>query len=150
MSTSYEFIGRIKQIGQTQSYGANNFQKREVVVCDEDARYPQDVAFSFVRDRCSILDQYQIGDMVKVTFDIRGREYNGRHFVDLNGWRMERADTVPGGGVAPAPAAAAPAPAAGGYAPAPAPAPAPAVGGYAPAPAPVDVDPGMDDAALPF
>lgn len=126
MSNGYEFTGRIKTIGPTQSFGANNFLKREIVVCDENARFPQDIAFSFVKDRCSVLDAFHEGDLVKISFDIRGREYNGRHFVDLSGWRIERADSSPGGGAAAQPQSA-------GYAP---PASQPA---YAqPAPAPIE------------
>lgn len=38
-----------------------------------------------------MLDSYQEGDRVKVSFDLRGREWNGKYLTNLNAWRMERA-----------------------------------------------------------
>jgi hypothetical protein len=34
---------------------------------------------------------------VKVSFDIRGNEYNGKYYVNLNAWKLEKA----GGAAAP-------------------------------------------------
>jgi hypothetical protein len=38
-----------------------------------------------------MLDGYQEGDRVKVSFDLRGREWNGKYLTNLNAWRMEKA-----------------------------------------------------------
>ncbi len=109
---SYDMTGHIKEIGDVQTF-PSGFSKREVVVCDDNERFPQDIAFTFAKDRARALDSFAVGDQVKVSFDIRGREYNGRHFVDLSGWKIEKADAA--GSQSPAagmpPPAAAPAPA---------------------------------------
>ena len=114
---AYEMTGTIKSIGDLQTF-PSGFEKRELVLCDDDPRFPQDIAFGFTRERTKLLDSFAVGERAKVSFDIRGREYNGpsglRHFVDLNAWRIEKeAAASPAQGMAaPAPAPAAPAPAA--------------------------------------
>ena len=67
----------------------------------------QDVKFECIKDKCSLLDSYSVGQNVKVSFNLRGNEYKDRYFVNLQAWRMEAADDA-----APAPAGA-PAAAAG-------------------------------------
>jgi len=133
---TYEMTGKVKQIGDLQTF-PSGFEKRELVLSDEDPRFPQDIAFSFTRERTKLLDQFAAGDAVKVSFDIRGREYNGRHFIDLNAWRIERA-----GEESPAAGMPAAAPATAAYA-------APAAAAQPPAPpAPGGADASLDD--LPF
>lgn len=100
---AYEFIGTVKIMKPKQTF-ASGFEKREIVVTSEGERFPQDVAFSFAKDRMALLDTVKEGDRVKITFDISGREYNGRHFVDLRGWKLEKPDAAAtAGGDAPAP-----------------------------------------------
>ena len=74
--------------------------KRDFVITTED-QYPQDVKFTATKERTEQIAKYNEGDAVLVSGDIRGREYNGNFYVDLNAWRVE-----PGQGGAPsAPAA---------------------------------------------
>lgn len=91
---SYELTGIIKQIGEVQSFGSNGFSKREFVVTT-DEQYPQDVALEFVKEKCGKLDAHRRGESVTVSFNIRGREYNGRHFNNLQAWRIQSNVTAP-------------------------------------------------------
>ena len=59
-----------------------------MVVIVEDGKYPQEINLEFVQDKVSLLDNLQPGQEVTVTFDIRGREYNGRYFNNLQGWKV--------------------------------------------------------------
>lgn len=86
----YEATGKIKLINDTQSF-PSGFTKREFVVTTAADKYPQDIKFDMVKDKCSILDSFGVGDDVQVTFDIRGREYNGKYFVDLSCWKLQAA-----------------------------------------------------------
>lgn len=88
---SYELEGSIKFIGDTQSFGAKGFTKREIVVTTSADRYPQDIKLEFVKEKTSLLDNFSAGQSVKVSFDLRGGEYNGKYFVNLTGWRIEAA-----------------------------------------------------------
>ena len=98
-----EQAGRIKVIMDTQTFDSG-FQKREFVITTAE-QYPQDIKFEFFKEKCEILDQFKVGDEVNVHFNIRGNEYNGRYFVNLNSWKMEKASTNAAAEGAPIPAA---------------------------------------------
>ena len=85
---SYKLTGDIKLIMDEQTF-ASGFSKREFVVTMPDDRYPQDIKLDCVKDKCALLDPLQEGDEVKVTFDLRGNEYNGKYYVNLTAWRIE-------------------------------------------------------------
>lgn len=88
MSNKYELQGQIKLINDTQTFDSG-FQKREFVVTSEDDKYPQDVKFEVVKDGCEKLDDYNVGDNVNVSFNIRGNEFKDKFYVNLQCWRME-------------------------------------------------------------
>lgn len=93
--------GKIKVISDTQTFDSG-FSKREFVVTTQE-QYPQDVKFEFLKDKTVELDKYQIGDSVNVHFNIRGNEYNGRYYVNLNAWKMEKVAAGAPAGEAPLP-----------------------------------------------
>lgn len=51
-------------------------------------KYPQEIKFQLVNDNIDLLDFIQVNDVVEVTFDLRGREYNGTHYVTLNATKV--------------------------------------------------------------
>ncbi len=85
---AYELTGKVKLIQDLQTFNSG-FTKREMVVTVEEGKYPQDINVEFVQDKVSLLDAVQIGQTITVTFDIRGREYNGRYFNNLVGWKVQ-------------------------------------------------------------
>ena len=97
---SYDLTGKVKLIQDAQTF-SSGFTKREMVVTVEDGKYPQEINLEFLQDKVSLLDSIQVGQEVTVSFDIRGREYNGRYFNNLVGWKIQA-----GEGAAPAPEAA--------------------------------------------
>lgn len=89
-----EVTGKIKLIGGVETFGANGFRKREVVVETFD-QYPQPIMIEFVQDNVSMLDQYQVGQEVRVFINLRGREWTNpegvvRYFNSIQGWRIEQ------------------------------------------------------------
>lgn len=72
------------------SKAGNNWKKREYVLETQET-YPKKVFFDFFGERA---DQYPlaVGQMVKLSFDIESREYNGRWFTSIRGWKAESAD----------------------------------------------------------
>ena len=88
MANSFELTGTLKVIEDLQTF-KSGFTKREFVIEVPDGKYPQMVKFEVVRDKISQLDSLSIGDEIKVTFDIRGNEYKGRYYVNLNAWKIE-------------------------------------------------------------
>ena len=96
MAQTHNIIGRIKSIAPTQTVGSSNFQKRAFVVTipdEKDSKWDQHIQLEFIKDKCSILDGYRTGENVEISFNIRGSEYNGRSFVNLQAFKIER---VPG------------------------------------------------------
>lgn len=84
---AYDLTGKIKVIQEPQTF-ASGFTKREFVVTVEDGKWPQDICLECVQDKVSLLDSLQVGQEVTATFDIRGREYNGRYFNNLQAWKV--------------------------------------------------------------
>jgi hypothetical protein len=84
---AYELSGKIKLLQEPKTFDSG-FTKREMVVIVEDGKYPQEINLEFVQDKVGLLDDLQPGQTVTVSFDIRGREYNGRYFNNLQGWKI--------------------------------------------------------------
>ena len=86
---SFEIEGQLHKKFDTEAK-TDSFQAREFVISTEGA-YPQFVKFQLTQDRCSIIDNYQEGEKIKVFFDLRGREWQGKFFTNLNAWRVDKA-----------------------------------------------------------
>ena len=91
-----EVTGRIKMIGDVQQISAS-FKKREVVVTTEE-QYPQHILLEFTQDKADLLNQYNVGEPVRVSINLRGREWTNpqgetRYFNSIQGWRVERLQT---------------------------------------------------------
>ena len=90
MSNKYEITGKVKVIGDVQTF-PSGFQKREFVVTTSDDKYPQDIKLEAVKDDCAKLDQFAAGDDITVSFNLRGNEYNGKYYVSLSAWKFSDA-----------------------------------------------------------
>ena len=89
-----EVQGKIKTVGETQTFGSKGFRKREVVVTTNE-QYPQMIMIEFVQDKCDLLDNYKVDDNVKVSINLRGREWINpegvaKYFNTIQGWRIEK------------------------------------------------------------
>ena len=96
MGQNFEMEGTVKVINEVQSF-ASGFSKREFVVEVEEGKFPQSIKFECLKEKTTMIDDYSVGDSVKVFFDIRGNEYNGKYYVKLNAWKLERAGGGGGG-----------------------------------------------------
>ena len=88
MANSFELTGTLKILEDTQTF-ASGFSKREFVIEVPDGKYPQLIKFDALKEKINLLDSLSVGDEIKVTFDIRGREYNGKYYNNLNAWKIE-------------------------------------------------------------
>lgn len=92
-----EVQGKIKLIGETQTFGSNGFRKREVVITTEE-QYPQPIMVEFVQDKTDLLNNYNVGQQVKISINLRGREWTNpqgevKYFNSIQGWRIESLQT---------------------------------------------------------
>ena len=88
-----EVIGKIKLIGEVQTFGSNGFRKREMVVTT-DEQYPQMIMIEFIQDKTDLLNNFKVGQDVKVSINLRGREWinpqgEAKYFNAIQGWRIE-------------------------------------------------------------
>lgn len=93
-----EIQGTIKQIGETQTFGTNGFRKREVVITTNE-QYPQFLLVEFIQDKTDLLNSYQSGQEVKISINLRGREWvnpqgETKYFNSIQGWRIEAVENT--------------------------------------------------------
>jgi len=87
-----EVQGTIKTIGQVETI--KTFQKRELIITTED-KFPQTLCIEFAQDKTGLLDKVQVGDFVKVSVNLNGREWlnpnSGKlvYFTTIRGWKIE-------------------------------------------------------------
>ena len=103
-----EIQGRIKLIDETKTYGNNGFRKRELVLTTEE-QYPQHLLIEFVQDKTDLLNKFAVGQQVKISINLRGREWvnpqgETKYFNSIQGWRIEALEeAVTEGGMPPTP-----------------------------------------------
>ncbi len=88
--------GRIvhKTLPENKSKTDKPFFACEVVV-DTGARFNSTVPFQFTGDRSDRTVNFQIGDEVEIWYDLGGREWQGKYYAQLNGWRIEAVGAQP-------------------------------------------------------
>ncbi|WP_400190641.1 DUF3127 domain-containing protein [Hymenobacter sp. B81] len=91
---AYEATGRLHDIMDEQQV-SEKFRKREFVLEVVDGQYPEHIKFQLVQDKTALIDQYKVGDEVRVQFNLRGRGFNKNgqmlYFTNLEAWRIESA-----------------------------------------------------------
>lgn len=89
-----ELEGRIarKLTVQTGTSARGAWSKQEFVLEYQEGNFPTQVCMNvWGEDKVRELDRYQVGDKVKVSFNLSSREYNGRWYTDVRAWRIEPA-----------------------------------------------------------
>ena len=81
--------GTVKVILDEETF-ASGFNKREFVITDDADKYPQDIKFECVKDKVELVNALTVGDKVEVTFDLRGNEYNGKYYVNVAAWKVDK------------------------------------------------------------
>ncbi|MFO8027212.1 MAG: DUF3127 domain-containing protein [Opitutales bacterium] len=84
----YEISGTVKTILDEKTF-SSGFNVREFVVTTDADKFPQDICLQCVKDKVELVNKLKEGDKVKVSFDLRGREWQGKYFVNLNAWKID-------------------------------------------------------------
>jgi hypothetical protein len=85
----YKVKGLIKVIGETVQV-TEKFSKREVVIITvEDGKFLQHISLQATGDKTSLLDGCRVGEEVEASFNLRGREWQDKHFNSLELWKIE-------------------------------------------------------------
>jgi hypothetical protein len=102
-----EIQGTIKLIDETKTFGNNGFRKRELVLTTEE-QYPQHLLIEFVQDKTDLLNNFSVGQKVKISINLRGREWTNpqgetKYFNSVQGWRIEAFEQPDASGAPPTP-----------------------------------------------
>lgn len=89
---TFEMDCVVVKIMDTETF-PSGFSKRNIVVKTEE-RYPQDILVEFLKENAKMVEPLKEGTRIKLSFDLRGREYNGRYFVSVAGWKVVNLDAV--------------------------------------------------------
>ena len=72
----------------------DSFRKREFVIeYVENPQYPELLKFDLIQDKCDLLEEFNVGDSLKVEFNLKGRKWtdpsgNDKYFNTLQAWRL--------------------------------------------------------------
>lgn len=88
-----QVTGKLKAKFDTQIV-SDKFKKREFILTTEgNTPYPQHVSFQVTQDKCDMLDKFSEGQELEVSFNLRGREWNGpqgvKYFNTLEAWALK-------------------------------------------------------------
>lgn len=89
-----EVLGKLTVKNETKEFGSNGFKKREFVITTEDSQYPQVILIECIQDKCDLLDKFNVGDNIKVSYNLNGRIWvnpqgETKYFNSIQGWRIE-------------------------------------------------------------
>ena len=89
-----ELEGRIarKLTVQTGTSARGPWSKQEFIFEYQEGNFPAQICMNvWGEEKVRELDKYQVGDKVKISFNLSSREFNGRWYTDVRAWRIEPA-----------------------------------------------------------
>ena len=95
---SYRITGILHEVGNEMQI-SDGFKKRNFVVkCSEKEPYIEYIQFELIQDKCNIIDDFNLGDNIEITFNIKGRRWQPdnsendsfKYFVSLQAWRINK------------------------------------------------------------
>lgn len=90
-------VSKLNVQSGTSARGA--WEKQEFIVELQEGNFPSNVCMNvWGADKVRDLEKYQVGDRVKIAFNLSSREYNGRWYTDVRAWRIEPAGTADAAG----------------------------------------------------
>jgi hypothetical protein len=90
-----EIIGTIKSklaIESGTSKAGKEWSKQSIII-DTNKDWNSEVAISFFgADKLALVDGFEVGTDVKVGVNVSSKEWNGRWFNSIDGWRIDGID----------------------------------------------------------
>ncbi len=99
---NFETTGKLIEVYPITAI-SDKFKKREFVIEQSETKNGFDfkdyIKFQVTQEKCTLTDQVKIGDMVKVSFNLRGRKWekdgNVNYFTNLEAWKLESVSSIP-------------------------------------------------------
>ncbi len=92
-NTVTKIVGKVHVILDKQTFDSG-FVK-QVLVVETDDKYPQTIPIEFTKDHIEMLKGVQVGDNVEVNYNLRGNEYNGKFYCNVQAWAISIKDSPP-------------------------------------------------------
>lgn len=88
----FKFKGIVYKVGNTEVI-SEKFSKRELVLTDGADQYPQFISFTFIKDKCDLLNSLAEGQETEVSFSLKGREWTSpqgevKYFNTIEGFAV--------------------------------------------------------------
>jgi single-strand DNA-binding protein len=80
-------FGKIQQVSEVAAH-TEKFKSAKFLL-ETQEQYPQKIQFQLINDRTSLVSKLKVGQFAKVHFNIKGAEWNGKYFVNLNAWKID-------------------------------------------------------------
>jgi hypothetical protein len=87
-----ELKGKVIAItAMEKGMGANGkeWNKLTVVIEEQTGQYPKKQAIVFMNEKAKEADAIKLGAYLTVQINIESREYNGKWYTDVKGWKFE-------------------------------------------------------------
>lgn len=81
----------IKILAPVTGEGRNGAWTKQEFVIETFDQYPRKVCMSVWTDKVAQLQRFQLGDDLRVSFNLESREYNERWFTEVRAWRLDPA-----------------------------------------------------------
>lgn len=85
--------GKILKIGKLQEVGAKNFKKRAILIEEtiqtKDKSLVNIVYADFTQDKCSLLDNFSVGQMVEIALNVKSNEHEGKYYTNLTAYAIK-------------------------------------------------------------
>jgi hypothetical protein len=80
-------FGKINQVSEVVKH-SDRFKSAKFLL-ETQEQYPQTIQFQLINDKTSLASNLKVGQFAKIHFNIKGAEWNGKHYVNLNAWKIE-------------------------------------------------------------
>lgn len=84
--------GTVIQVTPLQQI-SDKFRKQDFTIKTFDEKFPQFLTFQVVNDKCDLVRNLNTGDVVEVSYNLRGREWNSpegvtKYFNTIEAWSI--------------------------------------------------------------
>lgn len=87
---SFETKGKIVKILELQTGTSKNGEwKKQDIIVETSEAYPKKICFSIWNDKISQLEGVEVGDDVRVMFNVASREYNHKWYNDITAYQLD-------------------------------------------------------------
>lgn len=80
--------GKVIFCSEIETVGQNNMEKRTFAI-ETDGQYPQQIGFELIKEHVGKVSPSDVGKICEVSYNLRGREYNGKYYVNLSAWKVD-------------------------------------------------------------